>query len=182
MPPASRILCCVAALALSGCYESMHPLGPSSRGTIDKTLVGNWDCQPPRGEQSEDRATLQVQPFDPRQYYIEWKEKEKSTRYRAYGSPIGPTVVLNVQELRTNKWVFARYQIGSDGRLSIAVVVDDALKGLSELEALRAIKARVMDDTLYKGFAVCTPNPPPSPSTGAPTGEQSSPAPDKPNP
>ena len=161
----------VLLLALCGCYVSSTPLGPPGRIDADAALVGEWQCVPPPGDSSDERASVKVIPFDASQQYVEWAEKEETTRYRVYGTPVGVQVLLNVCEVtpvplpaperivRTPDWMFIRYRIDAAGQLELAVVRDEAVKGLSEQDSLNAIRARVADEAIYEPFAVCTRKP-----------------------
>jgi hypothetical protein len=126
---------------------------------------------PPPGDSSDEQASVKVFPFDASQQYVEWTEKEKTTRYRVYGTPVGTQVLLNISEVtpvpppgpervvRTPDWIFIRYHIDAAGQLELAVVRDEAVKGPSERDSLNAIRARAADEAIYETFAVCTRNP-----------------------
>ena len=146
------------ALLGAGCFGSSIPLGPPERGEIDKTLLGTWRCTDPT--QSPDKsATLRVVPFDKHQYYAEWHEGDDVQRYRVYSTPIRGERLLNVEDLtfrmRGPEWVFLRAKHGGDGRLRLSFVKEDSLKGLAPARAVRAIKRRVADDSLYEDLAIC---------------------------
>jgi hypothetical protein len=98
--------------------------------------------------------------FDSRQYYVEWREDEKVSRYAAYSSGVRGVRLFNVRELKgTTKpaeWLFLRARRAGKDRLELSVVKDDTLKDLREPEALRQIKQRAGDETLYGLWASCT--------------------------
>ena len=153
------VACMAVALLGAGCFGSDVPLGPPERGAIDKTLLGTWRCTDPA--QSPDKsAALRVIPFDKHQYYAERRESDDIERYRAYSTPIRGETLLNVEDLsfrmRGPEWVFLRAKRGSDGHLRLSFVKEDSLKGLDPATAVRAIKRRVGDDSLYEDLAVCT--------------------------
>ena len=50
---------------------------------------------------------------------------------------------------------FLRVQAAAEGRVSMAIIEDDALKGLKSEAALQAIRRRVADPSLYGPFAPC---------------------------
>lgn len=151
--------CLFLAAVMAGCYESSHPLSKAGQVRYDVALVGSWRCVPDTTENSGDRAVLEVLPFDDFQYYVEWREQQEITRYRAYGVRLNKSVLLNVRELRqgapAGKWVFVRYRLEGTGKLKLAVVSEKALRGRDEAEHLRDIRSRAADDTLYEPFAVC---------------------------
>ena len=92
--------------------------------------------------------------------YFEWVEGNEVSRYRAYGSRIAQTVLLNVQELKpkgpSGKWIFVPYRLESPDKLRVAVVKEQAVKGLRESEALGTIRGRVTDDSLYEAWQICS--------------------------
>jgi hypothetical protein len=145
--------------ALAGCFESARPLSQPGTVARDRAILGHWNCVPDPQEKPDDRATLLVWPFDASQYYAEWTEGPNTTRYRAYGSRIGSTTLLNVLEMKIAredaKWAFVRYRFEGD-RLRIAVVKDDAVRGATEAAKLEDIRRRAANDALYQRFAVCT--------------------------
>lgn len=167
----TALICLVLPLASWGCYVSSTPLGPPGRIDADAALVGEWRCVPPPGDSSDEQASVKVFSFDASQQYVEWTEKERTTRYRVYGTPVGARVLLNVSEVapvpipgpervvRTPDWMFIRHRIDAVGQLELAVVRDEAFKGLSQPEALNAIRARAADEAIYERFAVCTRRP-----------------------
>ena len=77
------------ALPLGACLSS--PLGQSGQAALDSHLLGDWNCHPGLGDSTE-TATLEVLRFDESQYLAEWKEDDKTTRYRAF-----PTSVKGVR-------------------------------------------------------------------------------------
>src|SRR5881392_2351929 len=88
------------AASVSACYESSVPLSPPGKVAADAGLFGRWHCVPdPEKKEDQDQATLTILAFDRAQYYAEWNEDGKVTRYRAYGSRVGARVLLNVLEL-----------------------------------------------------------------------------------
>lgn len=143
---------------LSGCYESSRPLARPG-AAYDRAVLGQWNCVPDPLGKPDDRATLMVWPFDESQYYAEWTEGPNTTRYRAFGSRIGTTTLLNVREMKIGsddaKWAFVRYRFEGD-RLRIAVVKDDAVHGGTEAAKLEDIRRRAAGNALYQSFAVCS--------------------------
>lgn len=142
---------------LSGCFQSLDPIGEPERGHIDSRLVGDWTCHSVKPD-PESQAALWVIPFDGTQYYVEWREGDEVSRYRAYPSRIGGTVLLNVEEVTfklTGGWMFFRYKINADGSLKLYLVLDDALHDLKGRAAHREIRRRVADESLFGDFAVC---------------------------
>src|SRR5262249_43470916 len=142
-----------------GCYMSSTPLGGVENGTLDDTLTGTWQCKDP-SEGSTNAASLTVMAFDSRQYYAEWREDEKISRYAAYSTEVHGIRLFNVHELKgtpkTTEWLFLRARRAGKDRLELSVVKDDALKDLREPEALRQIKQRARDEALYGLWASCT--------------------------
>jgi hypothetical protein len=145
-------------LLAAGCYESSTPTGPPERGTVDEALLGSWRCEDP-SEGSTQVATLEVLRFDRSQYYLEWREEDRTYRYRAYSTQVHQVELFNVQELKslpgTTPWYFLRAVRRKDGGLELSVVKKDSLKDLVERAAIRAIERRVKDDELYEPWAVC---------------------------
>ena len=145
--------------ALSGCYQSTLPLGPSERGTIDRALVGSWSCVDPKD--ATNRAVVTSRALDAHRYEVEWREEpDHVTHYRAFATRIGSEALLNVEEVgpdRTDRrFVFLRARRVPGGGLSMAVVNEDALKGRTGQAAIAEITRRVADPTLYGPFATCT--------------------------
>jgi len=145
--------------ALSGCYQSTLPLGPSERGTIDGALVGSWSCVDPKD--ATNRAVVTSRALDAHRYEVEWREEpDHVTHYRAFATRIGSEALLNVEEVgpdRTDRrFVFLRARRVPGGGLSMAVVNEDALKGRTGQAAIAEITRRVADPTLYGPFATCT--------------------------
>jgi hypothetical protein len=155
MKQTTLLACCIVAAISISCYESDEPLGPISKGKIDTSLVGRWFCAPP-GQTPDEKATLEIIPFDETQYYAECKDDTGVSRYRAYSSAIDRRVLLNVQELERSKWLFVRYELVPNARLELSVVDHDALVDHSEKGARREIRHRVTDEKLYTAFASCT--------------------------
>jgi hypothetical protein len=158
MKPVHLLLLAGPVVVLAGCFNSKEPLGPADHGRIDAALVGTWDCRPPE-KNEDDRATLTVVEFDEHQYFAEWREPDKKPdRYRAYSTVVQGQTLLNVNDLGTHAdfdWIFLRYAV-ADGKLTLSVVSDTALKDVTGKAALRAIAKRVKDETLYQTVAVCT--------------------------
>jgi hypothetical protein len=162
----------VLIVGTCGCpYESSTPLGPPGSIDVDPALVGEWRCVDPDATPSEGQGIVTVFRFDASQYFIEIGEAGKEGRtekYRAYGTPAGTSVVLNIREMKPDgplssavrsaerDWSFLRYRIGPAGHLELWFVCEDGLKTLSEDEALRSIVARAGDDALYDEPVVCT--------------------------
>ena len=143
---------------LAGCYESSVPLGPADRGMANPELLGSWTCRDATKE--KDVATLLVVAFDSSRYYLEWRDKDETTRWAAHSSIVGGVLLHNVRELkpdgRDTKWVFMRALTPTDSRLQLALVKDsDELKKMSETEVLREIRRRVRDESLYQPWANC---------------------------
>jgi len=143
---------------LGGCYESPTPLGPADRGMVNPELLGSWTCRD--ASKDKDVATLLVVAFDSSRYYLEWRDKDETTRWAAHSSIVGGVLLHNVRELkpdgRDTKWVFMRALTPTDARLQLALVKDsDELKKLSEAQVLREIRRRVRDESLYQPWANC---------------------------
>ena len=69
------------------------PLSTPSR-PLDDRLFGLWRCVP--GEPSDEHAMLRIVAFDEHQYYADWTDEDRVTRYRAYATLLGTTTLLNV--------------------------------------------------------------------------------------
>ena len=112
----------------------------------------------PPDEKSKDLAHLLVVPFDATRYYLEWREDEKTTRYRAHTTRVSGVTLFNIAALqeKPEKWVFLRGAARPDGRRSFDLVDKDAVKAKTETAALDEIAQRVGDDMLYKPWAICT--------------------------
>ena len=153
-----RLAMIVAVLApLGGCYESSIPLSSPEGSVTNPKLFGTWTCRDAGDETSV--ATLLVLPFDSARYYVEWRQDDETSRYAAHSSNVGEGAVENVREIGVEgsetTWIFMRATVTDDARLVLDVVEDDDLRGFEEARALREIRRRVKDETLYSGFAVC---------------------------
>jgi|SRR4051812_34780164 hypothetical protein len=148
----------VALVTAGACYESSAPLSAPGQVPLDGALLGAWHCtpDPPTGN---DSAELRVFRYDDRQYYVEWQDGADLTRYRAFGSRVGSETLLNVIPLalpdETGKFMFVRDRLDRSGTLRLSIVNADAVKGLDEAAALRAIRSRASDDKLFGPWAVC---------------------------
>lgn len=156
----SRAIALISLLSLafvSGCYESATPLGPADRGAVNPELVGAWTCRDADKEASV--ATLLVVAFDSSRYYLEWRDKEETTRWAAHSSIVGGVLLHNVRELkldgRETKWVFMRALTPTESQLQLWLVKEEGLKKLSEPDALKEIRRRVKDESLYKLWSTC---------------------------
>ncbi|MGE0358108.1 MAG: hypothetical protein AB7P08_14485 [Burkholderiales bacterium] len=143
---------------LGGCYESSAPLGPAEQAVVNPEFLGTWTC---RGAgKDEGAATLLVVAFDSSRYYLEYRDKEETTRWAAHPSVVGGVLLHNVRELkddsRATKWVFLRALTPTASTLLLSLVKDDDLKKLSEPDAHREIRRRVNDESLYKPWRTCT--------------------------
>lgn len=152
----ARLLLLSAAF-LTGCYESSTPLGPADRGAINAEFLGTWTCR--RAGDEANVASALIMAFDASRYYLEWRDKDETTRWAAHSSIVGGALLHNVRQLkpdgRDTKWVFMRALSPVESELLLSVVKDDDLKKLSEPDALREIRRRVKDENLYKMWATC---------------------------
>ena len=156
----SRAIALISLLSLafvSGCYESATPLGSADRGAVNPELVGTWTCRDADKEASV--ATLLIVAFDSSRYYLEWRDKEETTRWAAHSSIVGGALLHNVRELkldgRDTKWVFMRALTPTESQLQLWLVKEEDLKKLSEPDALKEIRRRVKDESLYKLWSTC---------------------------
>jgi hypothetical protein len=142
---------------LGGCYESATPLGSAEHGMVNPEFLGTWACRDAAKDTKV--ATLLVVAFDSSRYYLEWRDKDETTRWAAHSSIVGGALLHNVRELkadgRDRKWIFMRVLAPTESQLLLAVVKDDELKKLGEPEAFREIRRRVRDESLYKPWATC---------------------------
>lgn len=142
---------------LGGCYESSTPLGPAERGVVNSELLGAWTCR--SASKEADVATLRVIAYDASRYYLEWRDKDETTRWAAHSSIVGGALLHSVRELkpdgRDTRWAFMRALTPSAGELRLSLVKDDELKKLDEAEALREIRRRATDESLYQAWATC---------------------------
>jgi len=142
---------------VSGCYESSTPLGPAERGMVNPQLLGTWICRDAAREANV--ATLLVVAFDSSRYYLEWRDKDETSRWAAHSSIVGGALLHNVRELkadgRDTKWSFMRALTPTESQLLLSVVEEDDIKKLSEPDALREIRRRVSDESLYQLWATC---------------------------
>lgn len=149
-------------LVLPGCYESTEPFGPPDGTSLDRSLLGTWQCREPEGK-SDQVATLFLLPYDDRQYYIEWREDQDVSRYGGHSSKMNGEMLVNVRELkdkpRKTSWVFFRAKRDAEGGLDLAIVNKDALKATDDRAARDEVARRVKDDSLYAPWAKCTPVP-----------------------
>lgn len=145
------------AVVLPGCYLSEEPLALPTSRALDGRLVGAWRCVDP---DEQEAALMWVAPFDASQYYVEWRDGDRLSRYRVYATEIGRHSLLNVTEIESrpdSEWAFVRYHFDAQRRLVLSLVAGEALKGLEGEAALGAIRMRVADESLYEDFAICTP-------------------------
>jgi hypothetical protein len=151
------VLIVTAAVALSGCFSD--PLGKPGSVPTDVELLGKWRCTSV-GDGEPKEGTLEVLRFDDSQYYAEWKDAEESARYRAYGTRVGDTTLLNVEELDGKftpwPWAAVRAVVGKDKKLALALVTAQALRASDEKGMKREIRQRVHDAQIYHAFADCT--------------------------
>jgi hypothetical protein len=152
----------VAAVFISGCYESDVPLDPTPQIGIDLALLGTWRCLPLGAGAEEKPATVVVTSDGPRQYGVTWREGEADPeRYRAYLSSVRVPRLLNVQCLKEGKtektWEFIRYSLLRPDVLYLQVVSDDALKDTekSPMALRRAVERLHKQPTLYVDFCAC---------------------------
>lgn len=149
----------IALLLLCSCYGSDGPL--SKPGTArDDSILGNWKCFHDPQQDSDETVLIHIFPFDEQQYFAEWIEGEKTTRYRAYPTVLGKSTLLNVTEVSQDatvqdEWVFLRYALDNDQTLHLSIVSDKAVKAKKQDAALQEIRDRVADPTLYESFARC---------------------------
>ncbi|HEX4943447.1 MAG TPA: hypothetical protein VFV55_03780 [Usitatibacteraceae bacterium] len=152
----SRVILLSFAI-LGGCYESSTPLGPAERGVVNPEFLGTWTCR--NAADDANAKTLLVVAFDSSRYFLEWRDKEETTRWAAHSSIVGGALLHNVRELkadgRDTKWVFLRALAPTESELLLWLVKDDSLKELGEPQALREIRRRVKDESLYKPWATC---------------------------
>ena len=151
------LIALVSLAFLAGCYESSAPLGPAERGMVDPELLGTWTC---RSEAKDGgTATLVVVAYDASRYYLEWRDKEETSRWAAHSSIVGGGLLHNVRELkadgRETKWVFMRALTPAPSQLLLSLVKDDDLKSLAEPQAHREIRRRLGDESLYSPWANC---------------------------
>jgi hypothetical protein len=160
MTPRLHSLACGGLFLLTiGCYQSSKPLGPPERGVLDPSVVGTWRCED-SAEGSTQVAHLLVVPFDRSQYYLEWREDDKTGRYRAYSTQLHGQTLFNVRELETEsptaRWTFLRATREGGGALSLSVVNKDSLKESRQPAALKEIARRIKDEALYEPSAICS--------------------------
>ena len=155
----SRILPLLLAAAtalLAACYESTKPLSPAGGVLHDTTVLGSWTCVPDPPLRPQDKATLTLRNVDQWVYDAAWTDGDKTSRFRAHGSKIESTVVLNVLEVAPNaKWFFVRYK-REGNKLYLRVANDQQVKGGYEARKMDDVRARAASDELFLPFAVCT--------------------------
>jgi hypothetical protein len=151
------------AVTLAACFDV--PLSPGGEVAVDEKVLGDWHCVPDTEPPSEDRADMRVARNGDLEYAVEWREGDALTKYRAYGSSLRGTVLINVQETTTDSkwstkdWAIVRYALDSTGRLVLRQVRDDALHGKDDAEKVEEIRRRAADDDLFQRWAVCTRRP-----------------------
>jgi hypothetical protein len=127
----------------SACYESSVPLSPPTNG-LDMRLLGFWRCVP-NDKASTESAMLRIVAYDEHQYFADWTDEDRVTRYRAYASVVGSTTLLNVQELKDTtvargRWMFMRYALPSADQLTLSIAQDDLVKGANDAARLDAVR------------------------------------------
>jgi hypothetical protein len=148
---------------LSGCYESDFPLGPLAEATIDPRFIGNWRCV--QVEENESAAMLLTAlPFDEKQYYVGLAaEGETTLHYRAYGSTVRGTTLLNIQELEPDrqpaerKWSFVRASLLKPNVLQVEIVREEPFQNVeASAKAVREVVERMhQSPELYEDYCVC---------------------------
>jgi len=144
------------ALSLCGCLSV--PLGHPEAKAMDTRLLGKWRCSSAQAGSSE-TAGLEVVRFDDSQYYADWREGDRVARYRAYPSKIGPVTVLNVEELNGRftpwPWAIVRATVDDAGALTLEMVDGKQIQAKDENAAIREIKVRIGDRSIYQALAQC---------------------------
>jgi hypothetical protein len=148
---------------LSGCYESDFPLGPVAEASIDPRFLGSWRCV--QVEQNESAAmVLTALPFDEKQYYVGLAaEGEATLHYRAYGTTVKGTALLNIQELEPDrqpaerKWSFVRPSLLKPNVLQVEIVREEPFQNVEpSAKAVREIVERMQGSPeLYEEYCVC---------------------------
>lgn len=150
------ILLLAAATLLAACYESTKPLSPAGGVPYDTTVLGSWTCVPDPPLRPQDKATLTLRNVDQWVYDATWTDGDKTSRYRAHGSKVESTVVLNVLEVAPGaKWFFVRYK-REGNKLHLRVANDQQVKGGYEARKMDDVRARAASDELFLPFAACT--------------------------
>ncbi len=147
-----------AAVALPGCFESTKPLTPTGPASVpyDTSVLGAWTCVPDPPLRPQDKATLSLRNVDATQYDATWTDGDKTSRYRAHGTKIDSTVVINVLEVAPGaKWFFVRYK-REGTKLLLSLADASQIKGGYEARKMDDLRARAASDELFKTFAVCT--------------------------
>ncbi len=103
---------------------------------------------------------MRVKAFDEFQYVAEWRDEDRVTAYRAFGTMLGSTAMLNVQELKDRdndrRWFFLRYTLMGSDRLSLALVQESAVKGANERARIDAVIAGAAGSAIYDEPLTCT--------------------------
>jgi len=148
---------------LCGCYEFDRPLGPPEKGTIDRALVGTWNCSPDWPHPDQDGPfPISFRAFDATQYIVHLRDIEKGVIqdafYRVYSTRVGAETLLNARELKPagpqDKWTYVRYRL-AQGKLVLELVDDKQVGGTDEA-ATRAVRKRVADAKIYSELMTCT--------------------------
>jgi hypothetical protein len=156
--PLLGVVTLIALVGAAGCYLSPIPLSAPSQ-PLDERLFGLWRCVP--GEPSDEHAMLRIVRFDEHQYYADWTDEERVTRYRAYATILGSTTLLNVQELKdttsVGSWMFVKYALPTTSQLTLSVAQDTAVKGGDDRARLDAVRKGAAAAALFgKPAALCT--------------------------
>jgi hypothetical protein len=146
------------ALPLGACLSS--PLGQPGQVALDSHLLGDWNCRPGLDDSTE-TATLEILRFDESQYLAEWKEDDKTTRYRAFPTSVKGVRLINLTELgggqASEPWLVVRYRVGPDESLAVDFLEEKILE-MDEKAILHALKKRPGDPSLWRPFVHCVPN------------------------
>lgn len=144
------------AALIAGCFESKQPLSQPGTVPYDLAVLGSWTCVPDPPLRPQDKATLTLRNIDQWVYDATWVDGDKTSRYRAHGSKVDSTVVINVLEVAPSaKWFFLRYK--KDGnKLRLSVAQESEVKGGYEARKMDDVRARAASDDLFKPFALCT--------------------------
>ena len=111
--------------AVSACYESPVPLGPSDAVPVSTELAGTWNQIDVPGD--EDAAQLVVLPFNEYEYYLEFScdsttcDDPEVLRLRAFTTLVDGVPFANVQLIEEDQrnYIFFRYELSDGETLSL---------------------------------------------------------------
>lgn len=110
------------ALFVLGCYTSRFTIGSEEQAKVDRNYIGDWEAK-----DGDKTMTFVIRNLDDKNYYVEMREDEKTSRYSAFIGTIKEVQFANLRELTDDGTV-------PDERIIMRVALKD---GKLELRSLK---------------------------------------------